>query len=231
MAKPIIWIEGLIGSGKSRMTEQLRQSLGYRAFQEPVAEGGYLELFYKDPKRWAFSFQVEMLKRRWDLHRLATLEARCGTTEGCILDRGMPGDRVFAWLNYQAGNMHTLEWETYEALYSEFMSIPNLQPTVLLYLDVHPQVALKRIAVRARDGEGAVTEAYLTDLRDAYERLLVQIEGGHHPWASGMRVVRVPWSLDNQPIGPIVAQVQSALPAYRETRRSTPAPIQSRLAL
>ena len=212
MAKPTIWIEGLIAAGKSRLTAQLSRALGFRAFPEPVADKGYLELFYADPRRWAFSLQVEMLRRRWDIHRLAMLECRAGTTAGCLLDRGMPGDRVFARLHYLAGNIHKLEWETYEALFGEFMSVPHLQPTMLLYLDVRPSVALQRIAGRGRPSEEAVTAEYLTALRDAYEDLIREIEIGQHPWASGMRVLRVAWSEDDQDIGPIVAKIESALP-------------------
>jgi deoxyadenosine/deoxycytidine kinase len=209
--KPTLWIEGLIAAGKSRLTSQLEKALGFRAFPEPVADKGYLELFYADPKRWAFSLQVEMLRRRWEIHRLAMLECRCGNVAGCLLDRGMPGDRVFAWLHYQAGNIHKLEWETYEALYAEFMSIPHLQPTMLVYLDVQPEVALERIQGRARPGEEVIGVGYLTELTGAYHRLLAEIEAGKHPWSNGMQVVKIPWSEHNLPVEPIVATIREAL--------------------
>lgn len=234
MVRPTIWIEGLIAAGKSRLTSQLEKALRFRAFPEPVADKGFLELFYADPKRWAFSLQVEMLRRRWEIHRLAMLECRCGTTAGCLLDRGMPGDRVFAFLHYQAGNIHPLEWETYENLYGEFMSVPHLQPTILLYLDVSPEVALKRIQKRGRPSEEAVTGDYLANLRHAYEDLLHQIASGAHPWANGMKVVCVPWSTDDQPIEPIVAQVQATLATLNPVTKNplkVPAPTQPPLAL
>lgn len=218
--KPIIWCEGLIAAGKSSLTAALERDLGLRAFPEPVADKGYLELFYSDPKRWAFSIQVEMLRRRWEIHRLAMLEARCGTGQGCLLDRGMPGDRVFAWLHYQAGNIHRLEWETYEALFEEFMSVPHLQPTVLLYLDVSVETALRRIKLRGRPSEEAITAKYLADLKNAYELLLNAIQTGQHPWANDMRVIRVPWSEDNQPSLPIITALRAAtgapLPAFKQ---------------
>jgi deoxyadenosine/deoxycytidine kinase len=223
--RPTIWIEGLMGAGKSALTAQLEQTLGYRAFQEPVADKGYLEEFYADPKRWAYPLQVEMLRRRWEIHRLAQLECRVGTAKGCLLDRGMPGDRVFATLHHQAGNIHPLEWQTYEALYSEFMSVPHLQPSLLLYLDVAPEAALCRIARRARPSEGAVTLGYLRSLRDAYEALLNEIASGAHPWASGMQVVRVEWSTDNLPVQPIVEQVRMALAPKRGRVPHAPSPI------
>lgn len=209
--KPNIWIEGLISAGKSRLTTQLSEALGFRSFQEPVADKGYLELFYADPKRWAFSLQVEMLRRRWDLHRLAMLECKAGVSAGCLLDRGLPGDRVFAEMHYQAGNIHHLEWQTYEALYSEFMSVPHMQPTVLLYLDVSPETALRRIKLRSRPSEEAITFAYLATLRDAYQKLINEIEAGKHAWSHGMQVLTVNWDQDNQPIENIVEMIKASI--------------------
>ena len=205
--KPNLWIEGLIASGKSRLTKQLEEALGYRSFPEPVADKGYLELFYADQKRFAFSLQIEMLRRRWGIHRLAMLECRAGTYAGTILDRGLPGDRVFAWMHHQAGNLHDLEWQTYEALYSEFMSVPHMQPTVLVYLDVTPETALRRIRKRGRPSEERITLDYLTALREAYRRLLDEIEGGRHAWSRGLQILKVEWDADNLPVEPIVENV------------------------
>lgn len=209
--KPIVWVEGVIAAGKSRLTGELETALGFRGFPEPVADKGYLELFYENPKRWAFSIQVEMLRRRWELHRLAMLECKAGNVQGCIMDRGMPGDRVFAWLNYRAGNIHPLEWDTYEALFEEFMSVPHLQPSVLVYLDVDAEAAFSRIKKRGRPSEELVTLDYLADLIEAYKILLGAIERGDHPWSHGLKVIRVPWSEPNLPIEPIVQKIRLAL--------------------
>lgn len=205
--KPNIWVEGIIASGKSRLTTQLADMLSYRTFLEPVADRGYLELFYADPERWAFAFQIEMLRRRWDIHRLAMLECRAGTCIGTILDRGLPGDRVFAKMHYEAGNMNSLEWGTYEALYSEFMSVPCMQPTMLIYLDVTPDRALQRIKKRARPSEEMITWGYLATLREAYQQLLGEIESGKHAWASGLKILKVDWNRDDQPIDAIVDSI------------------------
>ena len=218
--KPNIWIEGSISAGKSRLTAQLEKALGFRSFPEPVADKGYLELFYADPKRWSFSLQVEMLRRRWDIHRLAMLECRAGTYAGTILDRGLPGDRVFARMHYQAGNLHALEWQTYEALYSEFMSVPHLQPTVLVYLDVTPATALRRIRQRNRPSEERITLDYLSTLGEAYRDLLDEIEGGRHAWSRGLQILRINWNEDNLPIEPIVGNIKRLCQAQGQVQMS-----------
>ena len=216
--KPIVWCEGLIASGKSKITEQLSEALRFKHFTEPVADKGYLELFYQDPKRWAFSFQIEMLRRRWDIHRLAMLECKVGNCNGVIMDRGAPGDKVFGFLHYKSGNIHRLEWETYENLYSEFMSVPHLQPTMLLFLDVTPETALRRIRLRGRPSEELITLRYLEDLREAYNKLLDEIESGQHEWSKGLQVLKINWSEDNQPITPIVEQIAKMTQMQEPTR-------------
>lgn len=218
--KPNIWLEGSIASGKSRLTTQLEQALGFRSFPEPVADKGYLELFYADPRRYAFSFQIEMLRRRWDIHRLAMLECKAGTSPGTLLDRGLPGDRVFARMHYQAGNLHALEWQTYEALYSEFMSVPHLQPTVLIYLDVTPETSLHRIKKRNRPSEEQITLDYLSTLGEAYRRLLAEIESGRHAWSRGLQILKIMWDEDDLPVRPIVENIKRLCQAQGSVQMS-----------
>jgi deoxyadenosine/deoxycytidine kinase len=220
MNHPIVWCEGIIASGKSRLTKQLETALGFRSFPEPVADRGYLELFYADQKRFAFSLQIEMLRRRWDIHRLAMLECRAGTYPGTILDRGLPGDRVFAWMHHKSGNLHPLEWQTYEALYSEFMSVPHMQPTVLVYLDVSPETAMRRIHSRGRPSEERITLDYLSSLGEAYHQLLDEIEGGRHAWSRGLQILKVAWSEDNLPVTPIVESIRRMCQAQGQIKMS-----------
>jgi deoxyadenosine/deoxycytidine kinase len=96
---------------------------------------------------------------------------------------------------------------------------------LLLYLAVTPETALRRIKVRARPSEELITLDYLTTLRDAYRRLLTEIESGQHAWSIGMKIVRIDWNEDNQPIEPIVAAIKNALPlSFQGTGKATTAP-------
>jgi len=219
MNAPILWVDGNIASGKSTLVNQLGEALGYRVFQEPVADEERLSLFYQDPKRWAFSFQIEMLRKRWAIQELAMLECRVGNIDGCILDRGMPGDHVFAYLHYVTGNISRLEWETYNALFAEFMSVPQLQPSILVYLDAKPAAALERLKKRSRPGEELVPIEYLEKLASAYEVLLRELSLGTHLWSHGMKVLRIEWSTHNLPIDPIIQKIKALLqPPIRQAR-------------
>lgn len=197
---PIIWVEGIIGCGKSTLSRALSTRLRLRLLSEPVSSNPFLEEFYRDPKRWAYPMQVYLLHRRYNLQRLAAHEALGDAGyAGSILDRGLPGDRVFAQMHVRAGNIHPLEWMSYEYAY-DVMSASLTPPSLVLFLDVEPEKALERVIRRSRAAEGRMTLQYLRDLRDGYMDLLCQIQSGQHGWSRGMDVVRLPWNVDSQPI-------------------------------
>jgi deoxyadenosine/deoxycytidine kinase len=206
---PILWIEGIIGAGKSTLADRLAEMLGMRAIHEPVETNPYLEPFYADPKRWAWGMQLHLMVCRYGLQKLAVGEAISGGQyAGVILDRGLPGDRVFAKLHVRAGNIHPLEWETYEAFYN-IMACDLRPPSLIVFLDVDPRVAHERVLRRGRRAEAAVTLDYLKQLHQGYLDLLAEIESGDHAWSRGMQVLRWPWNVDHQspePLARIISQ-------------------------
>lgn len=204
MYGPIIWVEGPIGSGKTTLAKLIAAKLGLRLIQEPVESNPYLERFYQDPKRWAFPMQVELLHRRFAMQKIAAFEAtaECGYP-GAVLDRGLPGDRVFAKLHTLEGNMDELEWQTYERAY-DVMACSLISPSLMIYLDVEPEVALARVQERARGAESGMKLDYLEKLRRGYLDLLVEIQSGRHAWSRGMEVMRLAWNTDHQPTDQLI---------------------------
>jgi len=196
---PIIWIEGGIGAGKTSLTAKMAEALNLRAIMEPVADNPYLGRFYEDPKRWAFPMQIELLHRRFAMQKLAAFEATsAGGYSGAILDRGLPGDRVFCRLHMLEGNMDQIEWDTYERAY-DIMTCSLIPPSLLIFLDCEPEVAMERVKKRARNEEVGVSLDYLQKLRKGYLDLMVDIESGKHAWSRGMEVMRLSWNTDHQP--------------------------------
>ncbi len=204
MYGPILWIEGIIGAGKSTITQKLAEALGLRAIFEPVESNPYLERFYKEPGRWAFPMQMHLLHARYAMQKIAAYEATMnGGYHGAILDRGLPGDRVFARLHMLAGNMDELEWQTYEAAYDS-MTCSLIPPSLMIFLDVEPEVAFDRVKERARGAEVGMELQYLKDLRKGYLDLMVEIESGEHAWSRGMKIMRLAWNTDHQPIDKLI---------------------------
>jgi deoxyadenosine/deoxycytidine kinase len=199
--KPLIWVEGTIGSGKTTFAREVGARLKLRVIEEPVTENGanpnpYLELFYQDQPKYAFGMQVFLLHKRYIMQRLAADEATgVGGYQGAILDRSLSGDRVFAKLHLDAGNITPLDWQTYEMAYN-FMARTLLPPTLLVFLDVQPETAYARMQARDRKAEAGVPLKYLQQLRVGYQELLQEAESGLMPWAHAVRVARLVWDPD-----------------------------------
>ena len=87
---------------------------------------------------------------------------------GAILDRGLPGDRVFCREHLRVGNIHPLEYATYEGAYQN-MVCSLIPPSYLVFLDVEPQVAMDRVRERSRGCESAVSLEYLRALQRGWE--------------------------------------------------------------
>lgn len=205
---PILWVEGIIGAGKTTLTDRLAKALSLRPIFEPVDSNPYLAKFYQDPARWAFPMQIELLHRRYAMQKLAAYEATmAGGYNGAILDRGLPGDRVFARLHMLAGNIDKLEWDTYERAY-DTMTCSLIPPSLLIFLDVQPDVALERVRERARSAEVSIDLDYLKKLRKGYLDLMVEIESGEHAWSRGMDVMSLAWNSDHQPIDALVDKLK-----------------------
>lgn len=197
--RPLIWVEGIIGAGKSTFAREVGARLGLRNLEEPCDGANpnpYLEKFYKEPKKYAFGMQMFLLHQRYAMQQLASYEATgVGNSQGAILDRSLSGDRVFAKMHMRSGNIDPLDWETYEMAYN-FMARTLLPPTLLVYLDVQPTTAFERMRTRNRSAESGVPLEYLTELRSGYQELLTEAEQGLMPWGHAVRISRMVWEPD-----------------------------------
>ena len=175
-----IGIAGLIGAGKTTLADALGQHLGLPVYYEPVADQAYLEDFYRDTARYAFSTQIYLLNRRFQQHQEIIWR---GT--GGVQDRTIYEDAVFARTLVQQGLMEERDYQTYLQLFrhmSNFMCRPNL----IVYLDLTPETSLERIRSRNREVESGITLEYLEALRGNYEAFIEDI-------SRLVPVVRVNW--------------------------------------
>ena len=140
-----IGISGLIGAGKTTLARELGKVLNLPVYYEPVVENEYLEDFYRDMKRYSFSFQIYLLE-----------------------------DSIFAKVLYEDGNMEEREYKTYLNLFRNMSNFMK-KNTLIVHLDVKPEESLRRIKMRARGCETGITVDYLTKLYNAYEEFLKEI--------------------------------------------------------
>ena len=164
-----IGISGLIGAGKTTLAKALGKVLNLPVYYEPVIENEYLEDFYRDMKRYSFSFQIYLLNCRFRQHQQVLWN---GT--GGIQDRTLYEDSIFAKVLYEEGNMEEREYKTYLNL---FKSMSNFMKknTLIIHLDCKPEESMERIKKRARGCETGITLEYLTKLYNGYEEFIKQI--------------------------------------------------------
>ena len=178
----MISIEGSIGGGKSTLLRLLKDSVtevdGREIvyISEPVDvwenikdDNGrsILELFYDDPKKMAFSFQMCAY-----ISRQAQLRKAFRESPGAIFvcERSIHTDKaIFARMNYECGNISEVDYQIYLKWFDEFNL--DLVPvrSALVYVDSDPDVCFTRTRERARKGEEGVSLEYLQACGKAHE--------------------------------------------------------------
>lgn len=193
----LILFEGNIAAGKSTVGRRLRASGLFGFVEEPVTawqEGfasNLLELFYQDPKRWSFTFQLAAFTTRamtWSKF-LKETEHRA-----VVLERSIYCDRyVFAKNCYHRGLMTDTEWQLYCCLWDWLEDAVWAEPDVIVYLRTPAHVCLKRIRERGREEEASLTLSYLRDLETLHDEWLLDnpdaiVLDGQREWtAEGIR--------------------------------------------
>ena len=161
--KTVIIVEGQIGVGKTTMGEILEARLGKPLFRELNNPGtlSLLDRFYADKPRWAFTLQVHFLNERF---RMIKDIFRNG---GGILDRSIFGDRIFAQVLHEDGDMTDEEYDTYATLLDNMLEHVQ-EPSLLIYLDCSVDTAMARIKKRNRGLESSIPREYLSRLNEHY---------------------------------------------------------------
>lgn len=192
----MIVVEGLIGAGKSTLTQQLSDHYKARPFFEPVASNPYLSFYYQDPKKYALTMQFYLMSNRFDMHQKG-IEHIWKTGEPCIFDRSIYGDYVFAKKNWLDGNMSELDLENYDKMRKvmfRFLMVPH----ITVYLKTDPEICLNRIKNRERVCESDIPIAYLKGLDDLYKELIYDLK------RRGSKIITLDWN-EFQPLEEVAA--------------------------
>lgn len=165
-------IEGNIGAGKTTILANLeRRFAGSKTvvfLREPVElwdtfrdENGeaILTKFYKDPKKFAFAFQVMAYSTRLSMLReLIRANPAC---EVVICERSLEADRhIFAKMLHDDKMIDDIQFQIYETFFKN--SADDYMMDGIVYINARAETCFERVAKRARVGESAIELAYLT---------------------------------------------------------------------
>lgn len=183
----MITLAGIIGSGKSSLTEILSRELGSIPFYEPVEDNPVLPLFYKGneltaKKRqagekdatnpYAYLLQTFFLNRRFMMMKKA-LQSRNN-----ILDRSIYEDAMFMRMNTEMGNATQVEYSIYQELLTNILEelnhvVPSNDYNLMILIKVSYDTMVSRIKKRGREYEQIEKDPSLIDY---YGRLLKYYE-------------------------------------------------------
>jgi deoxyadenosine/deoxycytidine kinase len=189
----IISIDGNIGAGKSTFLNQLKKQYPkWNFIDEPVdvwskfinEEGeSLLEVFYKDRKRWSYTFQncAFMTRVRVLTNKIKEWRIKCQEDPSnfenniFITERSVATDyNVFAKMLYEDGSIDKLEWDMYKDWY-DFLYV-DCKISGVIYITCPPEKCFKRINIRHRPGEEAIPLEYLTKLHNSHENWINGID-------------------------------------------------------
>lgn len=168
--KKFISIEGNIGSGKSTVLKIIRENFpDLVILDEPLSswekvgenqDVNLLGMYYEDPKRWGFTFQIHALftrLKKWGEY--TSLE----NSAVKVSERSLLSDRyVFASIMRDMDFLNEAEHEIYLQCYKEMCNmkkIANVQG--IIYIQCDPNTCSERIKKRNREGESTIPLDYL----------------------------------------------------------------------
>jgi len=173
-------LEGNIGAGKSTFLSILKKHLDLNTIEEPAdkwqkvgEDGNLLDLYYKDTKRWAYTFQsYAFITRIQSLIEYYNKKITGNNIE--ISERSVYCDRYcFAKNLFELGKMTTLEWQIYKDWFAWLVENYMPKPKGFIYLRVSPEVCMQRLKKRNRFEESEISLDYLESLHKKHEDWLV----------------------------------------------------------
>lgn len=154
-------VEGVIGVGKSSLSQILAEHWEADLLAENFAENPFLSRFYDNPKAWAFQAQMFFLLSRHKQFQ-ETFEQEDLFRKLVVSDYTADKDRIFA--------MQTLsddELAMYDIV-SKALERQRVHPDFVVYLQASVPVLQQRIRKRDRHMERNLEGSYLRDLVERY---------------------------------------------------------------
>lgn len=187
---PIICcIDGNIGAGKSTILEELEKR-GYCVFKEDISSWEwFLDNYYTNPNRWAFTLQIAILNSMNDQKRRMMKSEK----PFVFIERSPLSGAAFTRVAYKRGFMNPEEF----ALMNTYFERIGWRPDITLMLDTPLDVCFERIRSRNRSCESNVNYSYISSVAEEYNKIVdtVQLDCRGDPQDIADRVLKLVWDI------------------------------------
>ena len=157
-----IVIEGVIGVGKTSLAQLMSERFNARLLLEQHDENPFLSDFYRDPQHYAFSTQLFFLLSRY--RQQLEIPQRDLFHEVLVSDYLFAKDRIFASLT-----LEDRELVLYDKI-AHLLERDIPRPDLVIYLQSSTERLMANIRKRNRSYETNMSEDYIRELNDAYNR-------------------------------------------------------------
>lgn len=169
-----IAIEGNIGAGKSTILSLLneRNPDKFEIIQEPLEDwerNNILEDYYKEPKKFAFTFQQLVLKA-------FELTEESKKSNKILIRERSPFSSYYIFTAIQYGHSHITEEELNQLKHQVEKVVKDNNPfNLIIYLSAPVEIVKGRIKERNRKGEERIPTSYLEQLEELHDQLFVTL--------------------------------------------------------
>lgn len=157
-----IVVEGPIGCGKTSLAKRLAQRLGAGTLLEDPKANPFLQLFYRDMRRYALPTQLFFLFQR--VGQLEQLKQPDLFGKPVVADFTLAKDPLFARLT-----LDDAEYQLYSKIFDHVKPQAPV-PDLVIYLQASIDTLVHRVKKRGEPSEAGIAEDYLRNLSEAYMR-------------------------------------------------------------
>ena len=167
-------VEGNIGSGKTCLLNHFEDCPYAEVYPEPVSRWrdiqghNALGMMYKDPTRWALTFQTYVQLTMLEQHTMKQ------TKPIKMMERSIFSAKYcFVENLYRSGKMPEIEYIVLTKWFDWIVQNQDTHIDLIVYLRTTPDTAYERIKNRCRNEETTIPMDYLTSLHDLHEDWLI----------------------------------------------------------
>ena len=164
-----IVVEGPIGVGKTSLARRLAEHWNAGLLLEQPEQNPFLARFYQEMERYALPTQLFFLFQR--VNQMRELRQIDMFSQVTVADFLLDKDPLFARLNLSNDEFHL-----YQQIYAT-LSPQAPQPDLVIYLQAQAETLVERVRRRGADYEQPISESYLAQVADAYNRFFYHHSG------------------------------------------------------